>query len=344
MNYTGSWFVMGLFGKSYTQETLVRARERKDIRSIVEHLNSPDLNVRITAAQSIGTGANFAVDPLVRLLDSPDNRMAVEAARALGRIKDPRAVDPLLAYLPKCKLLACTAAYNALVAIGDTRAVEPLIKMLREEMPPHLAFVALVEFGDERALEAMIGYMKVNQQNKEMSINGYHAHPESYQDFIKDLGAFEKDMDDLIKTIFQGIAKVKKQDEILMFYELRRSGDLLLERTAYSVYPNDPQFVEYYIGQLKSTDRDVRLYSVYRLLKSEDIRATEPLLQLLNDPDIEVRNLAARALKKFNVQPLPREKEIVIQIVKIPCKYCGNLVENTAAKCPSCGAPLSPYK
>ena len=34
------------------------------------------------------------------------------------------------------------------------------------------------------------------------------------------------------------------------------------------------------------------------------------------------------------------EKETIKEIVKIPCAYCGTLVENTASKCPSCGAPF----
>lgn len=42
----------------------------------------------------------------------------------------------------------------------------------------------------------------------------------------------------------------------------------------------------------------------------------------------------------FGSDSLPKEKEIVKEIVKLPCKYCGTLVEVTAAKCDSCGAPL----
>ncbi len=34
-------------------------------------------------------------------------------------------------------------------------------------------------------------------------------------------------------------------------------------------------------------------------------------------------------------------KEIVKEIVKIPCKYCGNLNEMTASKCQTCGAPVN---
>jgi len=35
-----------------------------------------------------------------------------------------------------------------------------------------------------------------------------------------------------------------------------------------------------------------------------------------------------------------REKEIIREIVKIPCKYCGTLVDQNAVRCPSCNAPL----
>lgn len=35
------------------------------------------------------------------------------------------------------------------------------------------------------------------------------------------------------------------------------------------------------------------------------------------------------------------EREIIKEIVKIPCKYCGTLVPVTDPKCESCGAPLS---
>lgn len=39
--------------------------------------------------------------------------------------------------------------------------------------------------------------------------------------------------------------------------------------------------------------------------------------------------------------PTQREREILTrEIVRIPCRHCGSLVDQTLAKCPSCGAPL----
>ncbi len=36
----------------------------------------------------------------------------------------------------------------------------------------------------------------------------------------------------------------------------------------------------------------------------------------------------------------PGQVTQVREIVKVPCRYCGNLVENTAMACPNCSAPL----
>lgn len=35
-----------------------------------------------------------------------------------------------------------------------------------------------------------------------------------------------------------------------------------------------------------------------------------------------------------------REREIIREVVRIPCRYCGALFDQTAPKCPSCGAVI----
>jgi HEAT repeat protein len=334
---------MGLFTKNYTMETLNYAKERKDKRAIIEHLNSTDDKVKIFALHELGPGDGAAIDRILGLLDSPNMMLARGSADTLGRIKDRSAADPLLKKISACKSYMVHEIAKALVSIGDYRAVEPLINRLKSDGADYFVFLALVEFGDRNALDAMEGFLRANELNKEATIVGYQLNPDTFKDFITDLAEFEKGMDDLVKNVFNGIAKTKKLPELALFYEYSRSKDGVLQRAAYSVNSNDPGTVEYYIAQLKNKDADVRQYAVYMLRKFGDIRAIEPLMDLLKDENIEVRNAAAGALKKFNVQAIPREREIIREIVKIPCKYCGTLVENTAQKCPSCGAPLNPF-
>jgi uncharacterized membrane protein len=39
--------------------------------------------------------------------------------------------------------------------------------------------------------------------------------------------------------------------------------------------------------------------------------------------------------------PAVREREIIREVVKIRCSYCGNLYDESQDKCPYCGGPKS---
>lgn len=97
--------------------------------------------------------------------------------------------------------------------------------------------------------------------------------------------------------------------------------------------------VEPLVKMLKTeTDRDVRL-AIYSVLGDiKDVRSNEVFFQALQDGDPEIRNLAAETLKRLGIKFANRD--VVKEIVKAPCKYCGTLVEVTCSKCISCGAPL----
>ena len=40
----------------------------------------------------------------------------------------------------------------------------------------------------------------------------------------------------------------------------------------------------------------------------------------------------------YEVQPIVKEKEVIREVVKIRCSYCGNLYDENQDKCPYCGA------
>ena len=65
-----------------------------------------------------------AVKPLLWALESADEQGRGEAARALGRIGDPRAVQPLRAALADPDALVRNSAAEALKKIGEP-AVQP---------------------------------------------------------------------------------------------------------------------------------------------------------------------------------------------------------------------------
>jgi HEAT repeat protein len=72
-----------------------------------------------------------AVEPLIAALQDSRWEVRFAAARALGRIGDPRAVEPLIAALKEED--GRSSAARAPGEIGDARAVEPLIFALKDE-------------------------------------------------------------------------------------------------------------------------------------------------------------------------------------------------------------------
>jgi len=79
----------------------------------------------------LGHGQLDGVSLLIDHLKSPDSHVRSEAARALGKSKDPRAVEPLIATLEDTDFDAAYVAALALGNIGDPRAVKPLIAALK---------------------------------------------------------------------------------------------------------------------------------------------------------------------------------------------------------------------
>ncbi len=100
--------------------------------------------------------------------------------------------------------------------------------------------------------------------------------------------------------------------------------------------------VEPLIMLLNSPDKNMRVNSLNILGKIKDIRSVDYIMKALKDEDVDVRNAAAVAIKGFNIQSMSRDRETIREIVKMPCKYCGTLIEVTATRCPSCGAPFKP--
>jgi DNA repair photolyase len=69
------------------------------------------------------------VNGLIKALKYDDPNVRYDAAKALGRLGDPRAVEPLISALRD----VCKSAAEALGKIGDSRAIEPLISVLEDK-------------------------------------------------------------------------------------------------------------------------------------------------------------------------------------------------------------------
>lgn len=99
-----------------------------------------------------------AFDFLTEALKDNDHRIRVQAALALGVLKDPRAADPLIEALKDQDALVRSQAAASLGLIRDTKAVESLIQSLKDPQESVRKWSAwsLGELSDTQAVEPLL--------------------------------------------------------------------------------------------------------------------------------------------------------------------------------------------
>ena len=133
----------------------------------------------------------------------------------------------------------------------------------------------------------------------------------------------------------------------LLTYVAGENKDDYVEQAQYVIKHGGADFVEPLLNILKDQRPEIKASTILLLSVINDARSYDPIKNALNDDSLMVRNAAANAITTMHL-PISSQsiiqKEIIKEIVKIPCKYCSTLIENTSTYCPSCGAPLNPFK
>jgi len=111
--------------------------------AVAPSLNSPDREIRTSAAEVLQEAERSADDPLISLLDGPDEETKILALDLLGATGGPKAVDAAIAALGDASPGVRNAAASSLGALGGTRAVDPLCEMVSSEEDEWVAFAAV---------------------------------------------------------------------------------------------------------------------------------------------------------------------------------------------------------
>jgi len=245
-------FLRGFFEHSGVGETFEEAMEHPSTRAkikfegafddVVRALQSHDEEVREEAARALGDlGDRRAVNPLIELLGDDNRYVRREAAKSLGKIGDEHAIPALINALKDEDRYGREGAAEGLGGMGE-KAFPSLIRAIKDE-DWHVRMGAAIAFriiGDKDALKVLIPAMK--DENRFVR-----------REVIKSLG---------------------------------RIGD-------HSV-------IDTLIAALKDPDRSVRLRAVSALSKCNDKRVIEPLIEALNDEDSGVRLRVIRALEEID--------------------------------------------
>ncbi len=118
-------------GDSAALDALKKMRTKFAVKSLIDAVKNtshPDM-VRWCAAEALGEiGDAAAVEPLIAVLDDPNDTLQEYAVRALGKIRDKRAVEPLIQCLSRRSNYFRDLVVEVLGEIGDQRAIPPLVK------------------------------------------------------------------------------------------------------------------------------------------------------------------------------------------------------------------------
>ncbi len=209
-------------------------------------------------------------DEVTRALQSPDDDIREEAARALGELQDRRALTPLISALDDQNHYVRREAAKSLGRLGDERAIPALINALKDDdrSGREGAAEGLADM-KEKALGPLTASLKDPDWHVRMGV----------------LIALRIIGD---KRVISDIIEALKDENRFV----RREAVKSLGRIG------DERMIVPLTEALKDEDRSVRMRAVGALAKSGGDAAVEPLIGALQDPDSGVRLRAVQALQE----------------------------------------------
>ncbi len=228
-----------------------------------------------------------AVESLMAALKDDTSQVRMNAAKALGDIKDERAIGPLVNALRACHAhMDETKTFGEALLCFDAAATEPLMSALRDGD-------SLVQYAT-RDLLIKIGIPAVEPLIAVLIDEDF-----SMRDAAGD--ALAK-----INTRTQGAAlsRISNPTMNLLFAALKGSDPRVRQLAAKALATvKDTRAVAPLAAALEDSDMFVRLYSIEALARIGDVRAVEPLVTALKNSNY----FAGLALAKFGapaVKPL----------------------------------------
>lgn len=261
------------------------------------------------------------VEPLIKALKSNNVHLRRNVAEALGKIKEPRAVNALIDALNDEDTFVRKNSAEALGEIGDKRAFIPLITALNDKK-------TCVRDASLDALKKVINKMKDVDGVDSLSDFITHENPaireividaikgEKSKKAIEILILATKDIDPKIrKKAVDAIINIGKPAiEPLINAMNTEDIDMKISSAFLLGELKASEGIELLINSLKYASEEkplsaerLRIESAIALGKIADVRAIEPLIEIIRDGEIRLQEAVINALSKIGepvVEPL----------------------------------------
>jgi len=147
-----------VFIRWYCADVMGRTKSEKVVQPLLKLMDDPDQNVRRVAVSSLGeTGLKQVVPSLIKVYLDQEKGVGSDAARALGKLGSSDAIPHLIKGLKNKDRNTARWSSWALGEIGAKEAVKPLIVYLEQENCDYYQVgTALQKLGSEKAADAYI--------------------------------------------------------------------------------------------------------------------------------------------------------------------------------------------
>jgi HEAT repeat protein len=318
--------------------------ELKDVRAVgplLEVFAIKDSSLPWVFAEALGNiGGAEAVDGLIAALKSGTPAMKMNSAKALGKIKDPRAVPALLDALGDPDRALRSEAAFALGEIGDPAAIDGLVKALAD---PKLgtereASIALGKLRNSGAAEVMLRHFREakNPVERAVLLRTLAQMGEPAVDVM--IATLKDDDADIRATALQQLSALstpgyvvaqnlteasgqRAREAILDYYDTGKADGLRFpERVSILAGIKNARAVRLILRTLKTKEEgyeDCPWYvpqDIYLAFEKAGSYSVDPLLEGLDDPDVNIRAGSAAMLGH------------------IPINFFGTSTETTASR------------
>lgn len=335
---------------SVRKAAVLNIKQRLDKKAVealallLEDTDNEVVNLTVEALEAIGD--QRAADTLIKALKGEFNRnrtyggdatLRMNAAKALGSIKDRRAVPALIECLSEDDPFLRRRAASALKKIEDPAGLEAIKNIPKDELPPETGSATPVRPADVKRPPPSAPIPREYSPGSGLSVLhfGRHRKTEEKQPLPKVIALLPLYQTKAImkigkepKTILDIkplITKLKSTDPRTRREAADRLGDIgNQEATDHLIPPlkdkdefvrqataralgelKDKRAVEPLISSLKDPEVNVRTFSVWALGEIQDTRAIEPLCNSLFDKEQKVKDHSFEALRKFR-EPVSR--------------------------------------
>jgi HEAT repeat protein len=261
-------------------------------------LGSSDRGQRLETIEQIVAGGSEQVVPiLIELLQDVDNtRSRQRIVAMLGQIGDVRAVGSLAALFGDADAGLRKVAAWALGQIGAAEAVEPLLALVERESDPRVtgaAILSLGKIGDLRALRMLLEYVDYGKPGG--SDPGGEADCSSIR------------VDPLVNVAWTALKLIGQGSSLGQLIELLCGSDENLcqwatDRFIYHTGAPLPEHIPMLVKLMNSQSiMRVRQRAVHLLAAIESEQTRDIVLQLLADPDDDIRLAAFHAAREHRM-------------------------------------------